>query len=1094
MESQSVSYLIAQAADEQWEELDLSGMALSELPPEIGNLVSLKRLILGKWDQKKSKAPRNYLKVLPQELIQLQQLEELNLSYNQNNTLPESIGQLINLTSLDLQNNELNTLPESIGQLINLTSLDLQGNKLSALPESISQLTNLTSLDLRSNKLNALPESISQLTNLTSLELLGNQLKALPKWIGQLTKLTSLNLSNNQLNVLPEWIYQLTKLTSLNLSNNQLNVLPEWIGQLTKLTSLNLSNNQLNALPEWIGQLTKLTSLNLSNNQLNALPEWIDQLTKLTSLKLSNNQLKALPEWIGQLTKLTVLNLSNNQLNTLPLSISQLTKLTVLNLSNNQLNTLPLSISQLTKLTVLNLSNNQLNTLPEWIGQLTKLTVLNLSNNQLNTLPLSISQLINLTSLNLSNNQLNTLPKWIGELTNLTSLNLSNNQLNTLPLSISQLINLKRLVLRENPIMNIPPEIIRKGWGLNDWEAGDPQSIFSYLQSTAKRPLNELKVLLIGEGDVGKTSLLKSLLGKPFDEQELKTPGINIEQLPFSIRNENIRLNLWDFGGQRVMHNSHQFFLTKRSLYLLVLDNRKNEQQNRVEYWLKLIETYGGDSPVIIIGNCADEHPLDLKQRALQKKYPQIKKFIATSCKTGQGLTELRQAITDQIDQIPHVRDLLPEAWFDIKIQLEEMQATTDFISYEKYQDLCQKIDINNPQDQKTLIGFLHDLGIILNFQDDQRLQDTNVLNPEWVTSGVYDILNNHDLMVKKKGILTIPDLPNILKQIDRYPEIKRPFLMGLLEKFELCFKMDGYSPRRYLISDLLPIDEPDIDIYESAPLHFQYHYDLLPSSIISRFIVRNHTMVYKTMLWRSGAVLTQDLSKALVRADEEDTFITIKVQGNRSNALLSTIRADFQKIHNTIPNLAVREFLVIREFHDGQFTEREVPVDYNYLCNLDRQGITETPLPNLKDNYNIRDILEGVESYNQRQKDLDDRLNKGYIGRDGKRLVVIPKKKKPSLVKVSAIMLVILAAVSAIFVVIAHYIPGAQLILIIPAILLGFPIVIIPALRITGIITDETFNKSLEGFFHALPILRGKDPDAAKEPTDKQLPESPDD
>jgi internalin A len=993
MESQLVLNLIAQAAEEQWEELDLSGMALLKLPPEIGSLVSLKRLILGKLDKKESKVDGNYLTVLPEELRQLQQLEELNLSFN--------------------------------------------------------------------------------------------TIKALPEWIGQLSNLTSLNLSNNQLNYLPEWISQLSNINSLDLSLNTINYLPEWIGQLSNINSLNLSLNTIDTLPEWIGQLSNLTSLNLNYNQIKTLPESIGQLSNLTSLNLSNNQINTLPESIGQLINLTFLNLNYNQINTLPESIGQSINLTSLNLSNNQINTLPKLIGQLISLTFFNLSNNQINTLPESIGQLISLTSLDLSNNQINTLPESIGQLISLTSLNLNYNQINTLPESTGQLISLTSLDLSNNQIKTLPESICQLINLERLVLKKNPIKNIPPEI--------DWEK-DSRAILFYLQSIAKRPLNELKVLLIGEGDVGKTSLLKNLLGKPFDDQELKTPGINIEQLPFSIRNENIRLNLWDFGGQRVMHNSHQFFLTKRSLYLLVLDNRKNEQQNRIEYWLKLIETYGGDSPVIVIGNCADEHPLDLKQRTLQKKYPQIKQFIATSCKTGQGFTELHKAITDQINQIPHVRDLLPEAWFNIKNQLEEMQATTDFISYEKYQDLCQKIDINNPQDQKTLIGFLHDLGIILNFQDDQRLQDTNVLNPEWVTSGVYDILNNHDLMVKKKGILTIPDLPNILKQIDRYPEAKRPFLMGLLEKFELCFKMDGYSPRRYLISDLLPIDEPDIDIYESAPLHFQYHYDLLPSSIISRFIVRNHTMIYKTMLWRSGAVLTQDLSKALVRADEEDTFITIKVQGNRSNALLSTIRADFQKIHNTIPNLAVREFLVIREFHDGQFTEREVPVDYNYLCNLDRQGITETPLPNLKGNYNIRDILEGVESYNQRQKDLDDRLNKGYIGRDGKKLVVIPKEKKPSLVKVSAIMLVILAAVSAIFVVIAHYIPGAQLILIIPGILLGFPIVIISALRITGIITDETFNKSLEGFFHALPILRGKDPDAAKESTDKQLPESPDD
>jgi internalin A len=85
------------------------------------------------------------------------------------------------------------------------------------------------------------------------------------------------------------------------------------------------------------------------------------------------------------------------------------------------------------------------------------------------------------------------------------------------------------------------------------------------------------------------------------------------------------------------MQTTHQFFLTKRSLYLLVLDNRKNEQQNRLEYWLKLIETYGGNSPVIIVGNCADEHPPQVKIR-ISKKYPQITKLIATSCKTGAGI------------------------------------------------------------------------------------------------------------------------------------------------------------------------------------------------------------------------------------------------------------------------------------------------------------------------------------------------------------------------------------------------------------------------------------------------------------------------
>jgi len=85
--------------------------------------------------------------------------------------------------------------------------------------------------------------------------------------------------------------------------------------------------------------------------------------------------------------------------------------------------------------------------------------------------------------------------------------------------------------------------------------------------------------LLVGEGDVGKTSLLNRLLYDTFNPEECKTPGINIAQwhLP---EKPDIRLNLWDFGGQKVMHATHQFFLTKRSLYLLVIDNRKNEQQN----------------------------------------------------------------------------------------------------------------------------------------------------------------------------------------------------------------------------------------------------------------------------------------------------------------------------------------------------------------------------------------------------------------------------------------------------------------------------------------------------------------------------------
>ncbi|NCQ94522.1 MAG: leucine-rich repeat protein [Microcystis aeruginosa W11-06] len=783
------------------------------------------------------------------------------------------------------------------------------------------------------------------------------------------------------------------------------------------------------------------------------------------------------------------LDLSNKNLTEIPPEIADLTSLEELKLIDNQIREIPEALAHLTSLQILFLNNNQISEIPEALAQLTSLQILYLDHNQIREIPEALAHLTSLQILLLSNNQISEIPEALGQLTSLQILDLNNNQIREIPEALAHLVNLKRLFLENNPITNVPPEIIRQGWGKEIWNDGNPQAIFSYLKNKATRPLNELKVLLVGEGDVGKTSLLKRLLHNTFNSGEPKTPGINLEKWPLP-QKPDIRLNLWDFGGQKVMQTTHQFFLTKRSLYLLVLDNRKNEQQNRLEYWLKLIETYGGNSPVIIVGNCADENPPQVKIRTLQKKYPQITKLIATSCKTGVGIEQLVQEIASQIDAIPHIKDLLPNSWFQIKTQLEAMQESYDFISYEKYQEMCQKAEIQEASAQKSLVQFLHDLGIVLNYQDDPRLNETNVLNPEWVTSGVYDILNNHDLMVQKKGILSLPDLHNILKQPQRYPENKRRFLMDLMGKFELCFPLDGYSPDRYLITDLLPIDEPDVDIYENAPLHFQYRYDILPGSIISRFIVRNHQMIYKTMRWRSGVVLTMDLNKALVRADEEDNYISIKAEGSRASALLAIIKTDFDKIHDTIPNLAVQEKLVIRELQGEQPTGVEVPVDYLYLIELDRQGSVEEPLPGLRGKYNIRNILEGVESKTERERYLDIREERSRKSRENRPMS--PKTPEtPNLLKPSLALLLVLAVVAFIFAVLANTVPVVQFITSVLAIIFIFALIVIVGLLWTGKINETTLNQFLEGFWRSITIFKGQEPKTNNDDTSQETPES---
>jgi Leucine-rich repeat (LRR) protein len=102
-------------------------------------------------------------------------------------TLPPEIGQLTNVEFLLLSDNHLTTLPPEIGQLSKLWALNLASNRLTTLPDELWQLTRLSILELGSNQLTTLPAEIGQLTNIKFLTLSDNQLTTLPLEIGQLS-------------------------------------------------------------------------------------------------------------------------------------------------------------------------------------------------------------------------------------------------------------------------------------------------------------------------------------------------------------------------------------------------------------------------------------------------------------------------------------------------------------------------------------------------------------------------------------------------------------------------------------------------------------------------------------------------------------------------------------------------------------------------------------------------------------------------------------------------------------------------------------------------------------------------------------------
>ena len=208
-------------------------------------------------------------------------------------------------------------------------------------------------------------------------------------------------------------------------------------------------------------------------------------------------------------------------------------------------------------------------------------TALNLSRYGLTEIPEAIFSLTNLRTLNLYDNQITEIPKAIANLSNLKTLNLYNNKINHISEEITSLSELETLDLRKN-LLAIPIEIIGSQHSI-----GAVSEIFNYIDQmriNKVRPLNEAKLLLIGQGNVGKTSLIERLLYDRYDKNQPQTDGLNVETWNIQVENQDVRLNVWDFGGQEIYHATHQFFLTERSLYLLVCNCRTSEEENRIEY------------------------------------------------------------------------------------------------------------------------------------------------------------------------------------------------------------------------------------------------------------------------------------------------------------------------------------------------------------------------------------------------------------------------------------------------------------------------------------------------------------------------------
>jgi internalin A len=216
---------------------------------------------------------------------------------------------------------------------------------------------------------------------------------------------------------------------------------------------------------------------------------------------------------------------------------------------------------------------------------------------------------------------------------------------------------------------------------------------FREIEAQGVDHLYEAKVLIIGGGGAGKTSLVRRLYqpGQPLPSEDETNRGIAIHRHDFqSSGKRTFRLNIWDFGGQQIYHATHQFFLTKNSLYVLVDDTRKNDrsaQDDGFKYWLEVVEVLSGHSPVLIFQNEKGGRSKQIDEAGIKRRFTDVQETYRGNLEEPHAADDLGRAIEYQTQKLPHIGEEVPAKWPMIRNAIEAGAERDLYISQEDYFD-----------------------------------------------------------------------------------------------------------------------------------------------------------------------------------------------------------------------------------------------------------------------------------------------------------------------------------------------------------------------------------------------------------------------
>lgn len=519
-------------------------------------------------------------------------------------------------------------------------------------------------------------------------------------------------------------------------------------------------------------------------------------------------------------------------------------------------------------------------------GNYPALELLDASNNQLSAFALP-DGCGALRALYLGDNSLKTLNLGKG-LGHLEILYLQNNQLNTLPQDVILSEALESLYLAGNAPKDIPKVFLGNPGRYYISDCREAAQIwFSDLRDYPSQENKTVKLMLIGNGNAGKSSVLCALKNGKCAHNHDTTHGIEIEAL----QGTDVTYNVWDFGGQEVYHGTHRLFIGSEAIQAIVFEPeteelaRKNElvkdranndltRHHPVKYWYETTRELSPDSQFVIVQNKKDRfEEIDDIVHGYAKGVKA--RFVHLSAKNGEDVDVLDLFLKKLAKELPDYDMRMPESWLKVRqFFIDNLQSAPGkgkkLISKQDFDQLCKDCRVREIT-QSLLFRYLHHNGFLYHHE---YLGDHIIADQRWALDAIYQPLNRkaghyEEFKEDWRGKIRVRRLFQVFDENPshrgNYTKEEKWLFLSFMESCGLCFQLNNkpFSEERsesdiYVFPEFLPAEKPQAVVNDWAAkaqnVHvLRYKLPYLNYFLIQSFITALGRKTNTDNIWRNG-------------------------------------------------------------------------------------------------------------------------------------------------------------------------------------------------------------------------------------------------